>query len=599
MSIAYAALATAHALVTVARPTFLFDEGADHLPAVLPLAAASLAFFACWAFVPTAYVARTEAGLLSFVAGLRKALEDTRQGLRETEAVAGSALATLAASFALVSASFEWGHVLATAVAAAVGAVLLGVAGRLRTDGLAAAALTWLGVVLVVALAYEVGHFYDDATGLSTGGWSVLAAGAGILGGAYAHRLASSGTPAHDVVFGVSAGVAALAAALGVAFLTADVRSGGLGLLGVAVVYAVLAATIFTRATYRNASTVLWSLSLAFLVGAESLLVTDSVWRAVVVAATALGVGALAAPLRESRLWLAGGLLGVGTSVVVFLGQAQPWLGEGEIEARMAIASAASAIALLGLAALAWGEEERRDLTTVLWADGILLVLATERVVLDDLRATTLAVALTGGAIALLSGPLREIRLWLAGGVVVGAATVATIVEFTPVERFFEESARPADGVWVLIGCVMGLAALLWSAPDPAQRPVLAAVAGGFALYAMSLGILGLAEWASTASVETDFERGHTAVSGLWALVGLALLVVGLLRGSALVRYSGLALFGLSLAKIFLYDLASLSSVARAFSFILVGGLLLAGGFFLQRLSDRLGPPRSPEAPGL
>jgi len=90
--------------------------------------------------------------------------------------------------------------------------------------------------------------------------------------------------------------------------------------------------------------------------------------------------------------------------------------------------------------------------------------------------------------------------------------------------------------------------------------------------------------------VETDFERGHTAVSGLWALVGLGLLVVGLLRGSALVRYAGLAVFGLSLAKIFLYDLASLSSVARAFSFILVGGLLLAGGFFVQRLSDRIGP---------
>jgi hypothetical protein len=178
---------------------------------------------------------------------------------------------------------------------------------------------------------------------------------------------------------------------------------------------------------------------------------------------------------------------------------------------------------------------------------------------------------------------------------VVGAATVATIVEFTPVERFFEESARPADGVWVLVGCVVGLAALLWSAPDPAHRPVLAAVAGGFALYAMSLGILGLAEWASTASVETDFERGHTAVSGLWALVGLALLVIGLLRGSALVRYSGLALFGLSLAKIFLYDLASLSSVARAFSFILArrpparGRLLPAAA---QRHARRRACPR-------
>jgi uncharacterized membrane protein len=597
LGITYAVLASVHALSTEGRPALLFEEGADHLPAVLPLATAALAAAACGALVPTAYIARGEAGLLAFVAGIRTALDGTRQGLRETAAVAASALATLAASFALVSASYEWGHMLATFLAAVVGAMLLGIAGRLRTDGLAVAAYTWLGVVLVVALTYDVGHFYDDETGLSTGGWAALAAAAGLLAGAYAHRVARSGTPVRDAVFGVAAGVAAVVAALGIGFVTADARPGGLGLLAVAVVYGALAAAFFTRESLRNASTVLWGLSLAFLVGAESLLVTDSVWRTVVVAATALGVGALAAPLRESRLWLAGGLLGVGTSVVVFFGQAQPWLGEGEIEPRMAIASAATAVALFGLAALVWGQEGRRDLSAVVWASGIVLLLATERVVLDDWRATTLAVALTGGAIALLWRPLRETRLWLAGVIVTAVATVATIGELTPIERFFAESAHPADALWVLVGCIVALAAVAWSAPDPTHRPALGAVAGGFALYAASLGILGLAEAVSSASIETDFERGHTAVSGLWALVGLALLVVGLMRGSALIRYSGLALFGLSLAKIFLYDLASLSSVARAFSFILVGGLLLAGGFFLQRLSDRLGP-RAPDAPG-
>ena len=42
---------------------------------------------------------------------------------------------------------------------------------------------------------------------------------------------------------------------------------------------------------------------------------------------------------------------------------------------------------------------------------------------------------------------------------------------------------------------------------------------------------------------------------------------------------------GISLAKLFLYDLAFLSSVARAFSFLAVGGVLLAAGFFYQRLA--------------
>ncbi len=55
-------------------------------------------------------------------------------------------------------------------------------------------------------------------------------------------------------------------------------------------------------------------------------------------------------------------------------------------------------------------------------------------------------------------------------------------------------------------------------------------------------------------------------------------------------------LFGLTLAKIFLYDLATLSPVARALSFLAVGAVLLLGGFFYQRLSSDAARRR--EAPG-
>ena len=45
------------------------------------------------------------------------------------------------------------------------------------------------------------------------------------------------------------------------------------------------------------------------------------------------------------------------------------------------------------------------------------------------------------------------------------------------------------------------------------------------------------------------------------------------------------AIFGVSLAKIFLYDLSRLSSVTRALSFLAVGAVLLLAGFFYQRLA--------------
>lgn len=595
MGIGYAVLASVHALCVEGRPDLIFDELADHLTLVLPLAASAAALIGVGVLIPGEYRVRTEAGLLAFIAGLRSALDAHRRGLRETFVFAGGALATLSASFALVAASFEWGHVGASIVAALVGATFLGVAGRLHSDGLAAASLLWLGVVLVEALAFDVFAFDEGEFAVtSIGGWSVLGASAGMLGGAYALRVSQPTRRVLDVVCGLCAGIAFWAGLLGVGLVAVSGTREGIGFLAVTAAYLGLAAGVFRAEPLRNFATTLWALGLVSLIWAEILLISDHVWSAATVAATAVVVGAVAKPLHESRLWLAGGSLAVVTSVVVLLYEVQPWLEESELTRRLAIATAACALATSALAALRWGEARWRDLVTVLWAVGILALLATERVLLGDLRSTAVAVALTGGALALAAHPLGESRLWLAGGIVSGVTTIATMVALTPPSHLLVASDAPADGLWVLVGCLLGVVAVAVTAPDEPTRVALEVIAGGIALYALSLGILEIAERVSTASVETDFERGHTAVSGLWALVGLALLVVGLLRGSTAIRYGGLALFGLSLAKIFLYDLSSLSSVARAFSFILVGGLLLAGGFFLQRLSDRLGPPRHP-----
>ena len=70
-------------------------------------------------------------------------------------------------------------------------------------------------------------------------------------------------------------------------------------------------------------------------------------------------------------------------------------------------------------------------------------------------------------------------------------------------------------------------------------------------------------------------------------MLGLALLYVGLRSGTAALRIGGLALFGISLAKLFVYDLSRLSSITRALSFLAVGAVLLLGGFFYQRLGGR------------
>ena len=154
-----------------------------------------------------------------------------------------------------------------------------------------------------------------------------------------------------------------------------------------------------------------------------------------------------------------------------------------------------------------------------------------------------------------------------------------------------ESDAQPHPGNGALATLAVAIAAaVVVELARRAQAPGWW-VAGVLAVYGLSLLLLEVVQRAFPgSSVQTDFQRGHTAVSAFWGLLGLALLYFGLTRLGAL-RVAGFALFGISLAKIFLYDLPSLSSVTRALSFLAVGAVLLLGGFFYQRLAGRQ-PPR-------
>ena len=76
-------------------------------------------------------------------------------------------------------------------------------------------------------------------------------------------------------------------------------------------------------------------------------------------------------------------------------------------------------------------------------------------------------------------------------------------------------------------------------------------------------------------------------LSVFWALAGVGTMVLGLRRDLGIVRIAGLALLGLAVAKVFLFDLATLTSVYRVVSLIGLGLLLLGGALVWQRLRPR------------
>jgi uncharacterized membrane protein len=233
-----------------------------------------------------------------------------------------------------------------------------------------------------------------------------------------------------------------------------------------------------------------------------------------------------------------------------------------------------------------------RELATLEWGTGLVLAAAGAGELLEDLYLV-LAWTAAAAVLAWLAGAAREVRFQIFSAGFLALGLGYTLVREAPPRDFFVAAAHPGEGAPSLAFVVLAALAFAFFARHETtvvdqDRVRLASVIGSgvLALYGLSLTILEIAEAVSTASIETGFQRGHTAVSAFWALVGVALLYLGLKHSVLGLRLAGFGLFGVSLVKLFLYDLAFLSSLARSLSFLVVGALLLLGGFFYQRLSQ-------------
>ena len=122
-------------------------------------------------------------------------------------------------------------------------------------------------------------------------------------------------------------------------------------------------------------------------------------------------------------------------------------------------------------------------------------------------------------------------------------------------------------------------------------------------LYAASVAVVSAFQ-PGTSGVELSIfdlgarQQGQVVLSALWSVVGVVALVIGLRRDLRGVRIAALALLLVTVGKVFLYDLAALTSVYRVASFVGLGLLLLAGAFAWQRmrprpLPDLLSTPRA------
>ena len=311
-------------------------------------------------------------------------------------------------------------------------------------------------------------------------------------------------------------------------------------------------------------------------------------WTMILVGAALLAAGFLFQRLTRSTAGLTRLVSVVVGATIVYAIAAPIDLLDGDWHgiSRTGLALVVPAAAYAALCALAFPVARLRDFTTVLWAEALLVAIVAAAFLFDG-TATAIAFVVLGLVLVGLNVRLSEDRFQAGAGVCLVLATLHAVILDAPPTQFFESNGHPASGAGAVAAAAVLALALARVATVPERlggsAVPLYATAGVLALYAASLVVLGLFQLGGD-RIETQFERGHTAVSAMWGLLALLLLYLGLTRRLSL-RVAGFALFGIALAKIFLFDLATLSSVARALSFLAVGAVLLLGGFFYQRLS--------------
>ncbi len=83
---------------------------------------------------------------------------------------------------------------------------------------------------------------------------------------------------------------------------------------------------------------------------------------------------------------------------------------------------------------------------------------------------------------------------------------------------------------------------------------------------------------------------GQLTLSALWAIYASTLLGIGFWRMTAALRWTALALYGITIAKVFFYDMADLGELYRIGAFILVSIILATAAWAYQRFAPQLLP---------
>ncbi|MCW5912572.1 MAG: DUF2339 domain-containing protein [Cyclobacteriaceae bacterium] len=140
---------------------------------------------------------------------------------------------------------------------------------------------------------------------------------------------------------------------------------------------------------------------------------------------------------------------------------------------------------------------------------------------------------------------------------------------------------------------IAGLLYLLYSVAKEQTANLVKAERLFFHFTVLTLLSSELLSWLDLGGIE---DGSRLALSILWGAYALYLIVWGLAKDFAFLRISGIVLFGITLAKLFLYDLTGMSTIGKTIVLMVLGALLLTASFIYNKRKKNQPPADETQA---
>ena len=136
--------------------------------------------------------------------------------------------------------------------------------------------------------------------------------------------------------------------------------------------------------------------------------------------------------------------------------------------------------------------------------------------------------------------------------------------------------------------CFLALAILVWNAwialkESTDKKIEMKIFSSVFNLLLLSVICNEFVHWMDLQGYHDQYKLGLSIICGLYALV---LIIVGIKNKQKHLRISAIVLFGVTLIKLFFYDLATLSTVSKTIVLVILGILLLIISFLYNKYKE-------------